>query len=148
MKRIFLLIVAIFATSALLISCNNGSSASNGDGGKKLIISLETNPTTGFDWQYEFANGSSLKLEDAKEEVNNKDGMVGAPILRHYTFSAEKQGDVTLKFTYKRNWEGGDTAYSLVYKINVDSNNNIKVLSETLEGNTSGSVMKHSYTYE
>ena len=69
-------------------------------------------------------------------------------ILRHYKFKADKQGKQNIKFTYKRNWEGGDTAYSLIYELTVDKDNTIHVDNVLTEGASQNNMLKNDYTFE
>lgn len=97
--------------------------------GKYMFIRLKTNPTTGFDYTWEIAEGSKggINLEDTVEESNAKPGMVGTPLYRTYVFSAEncEKGNVTIDFNYKRNWKGGDNAYHVFYDIEVANDETI-----------------------
>ena len=145
LSTLVLLIISVFACSNTVQNTING--------GKVLVINLGTNPTTGYDWQYEMTNTSDdaaiITFVDAYEELTNQDkGLVGAPILRHYKFKADKQGKQNIKFTYKRNWEGGDTAYSITYELTVDKDNNIQVDKVLTEGSNPNNTLKNDYTLE
>ena len=152
MKKILVLLLSLVLSIVALFGCTKGTSNAV-DGGKILVINLETNPTTGYDWSYEMTNNdadaANIVFLDAYEEFTNQDkGLVGAPILRHYKFKADKKGKQNIVFTYKRNWEGGDVAFSIVYNLTVGSDMIIKVDNVEYEGNTSTPTIKHDYSYE
>ena len=152
MKKFLVLLFTFVLTILTVFGCSKEASSAV-DSGKVLVINLETNPTTGYDWSYEMTNmdadAANIVFLDAYEEFTNQDkGLVGAPILRHYKFKADKQGKQNIKFTYKRNWEGGDVAYSIVYNLTVGSDMKINLDSVEYEGNSSDITIKHDYSYE
>ena len=152
MKKILFILSTLVLFAFALIGCNKAASNEVASG-KVLVINLGANPTTGYDWVYEFTNNAddaaNIVYFDAYEEFTNQDkGLVGAPIVRHYKFKADKQGKQNIKFTYKRNWEGGETAYSIIYEVTVDSNNVIRVDKVSVEGASGNNVLSHDYTFE
>ena len=153
MKKILLVLSTFVLLILSVFACSNAENNVSNNSGKVLVINLGTNPTTGYDWEYEMTNTSDdaaiITFVDAYEEFTNQDkGLVGAPILRHYKFKADKQGKQNIKFTYKRNWEGGDTAYSLIYELTVDKDNTIHVDNVLTEGASQNNMLKNDYTFE
>ena len=153
MKKFLIVLLTLVLLTFSIFACNNAGSSASNTSGKVLEINLGTNPTTGYDWEYEMTNNSDdaaiIVFVEAYEEFTNQDkGLVGAPILRHYKFKAEKLGKQNIKFTYKRNWEGGDTAYSLIYELTVDKDNTIHVDNVLTEGASQNNMLSNDYNFE
>lgn len=113
-----LLIFGIVLTTFLLACTKEPTKKGN-----IMSLNFETNPSTGFEWQYEFLNGEEL-LEVVSDELINENvekGIVGAPCQRKIKFKGLKSGKTTLHFVYKRPWAGGDTAYDVDYDIEVSN---------------------------
>jgi len=82
-----------------------------------LIVSLGSNPTTGFQWDEEVAIAQLIKGEPIIEQVSHNyveqpqegaEPVVGAPGKDVWVFDTKATGTTTLKFTYSRPWEGGE----------------------------------------
>jgi len=76
-----------------------------------IDISLESNPTTGYDWDIKECNYSVLELVNTGYETaeNQTPPLEGAGGLRNWTFMGLKDGKTTLKLVYWRSWEGEDS---------------------------------------
>lgn len=73
-------------------------------GGEIFSISLESNPSTGFSWQFiEQRSGTVIFL--SRDYEAPKFSMPGAPGRERFTFKAESPGEKELVFTYLRPWE-------------------------------------------
>lgn len=121
MKKL-LLVFGIVATMFLLACTKKtNKNVNNSTNGNIMSLEFTTNPSTGFEWQYQFLNGGILLevVSDEYNNVNNEDGIVGASCQRIIKFKAIKAGNTTLKFVYRRPWSGGDTAYDVIYEIKV-----------------------------
>lgn len=70
--------------------------------GEDFIISVESNPTTGFSWQTSF-NEAILKLKDKKFEPTTN--AIGSGGREKFTFTPLKCGESILILEYKRPWE-------------------------------------------
>jgi inhibitor of cysteine peptidase len=70
--------------------------------GDTFRIQLSENPTTGYRWQLAPPADAVRVVEDAFEIAQDKPGAGG---VRHWTFTAERAGVVTLQFERKRAWE-------------------------------------------
>lgn len=131
MKKI-ILFVTVLAMLASLVAC--GKSASNNSSfgkGKVMALEFESNPSTGYTWEYKFEGGEGEVAFDREEtKLNENQDLVGAPNKVVYYFKATKEGNRNLRFTYRRPWEGGDVAYDVVYELAVDKNLNISCLSK------------------
>lgn len=81
-----------------------------GDDGKKLTLAvgdrveltLETNPGTGYRWEYEDEPDPAV-LEETSDRVSEAEaspGMVGVPVQRTWTYVAKGAGATTVKLGY------------------------------------------------
>lgn len=130
MKKILLVSMVVLAL-ATLVACGTSSKSKNLGKGKVMALEFETNPSTGFTWEYKFTNGDAEVVFDREENKLNKDlDLVGAPSHVVYYFKATKAGNTNLTFTYRRPWEGGGAAYDVVYELSVDKDMNITCLSK------------------
>ena len=74
---------------------------------QEFIIALDSNPTTGYDWEVSY-DENMISLE--KEEYNPDEkapGLLGAGGTQYYRFQALKVGETEITVTYKRSWETG-----------------------------------------
>ena len=71
--------------------------------GEQFIIALESNPTTGYEWEVDF-DGSFLKLRQS-DFTPAKSGLTGAGGEQRFTFEGVKAGKTEVALTYKRQWE-------------------------------------------
>lgn len=81
--------------------------------GELLIITLESNPNTGFRWELsEPINESLLALIDSRYEPggNAEQSMVGTGGNEVWTFEALTNGVAKISMEYSRPWEGGEKA--------------------------------------
>ncbi len=80
--------------------------------GDLLVITLESNPTTGFGWQLSGIDEDLLALIECRYEPgeNAEQGMVGAGGSEVWTFEALTKGETTISMEYSRPWEGGEKA--------------------------------------
>ena len=74
-------------------------------------ISLESNPTTGYEWDVKECDYSVLELvnTDYITAENQTPPVVGAGGLQKWTFMGIKDGETALKLVYWRSWEGEDS---------------------------------------
>ena len=76
--------------------------------GQDLVVSLESNPTTGYGWEVSEIDGAILApVGDAEYAQGGAEGMVGAGGVETYRFSAQGPGQTTLTLIYHRAWEKG-----------------------------------------
>jgi len=72
---------------------------------QEFVIALDSNPTTGYDWE-ENHDPYKLILIEKKYESNEKaEGLVGAGGTQYFRFTSQKTGETEIIFTYKRPWE-------------------------------------------
>jgi len=125
MKLRIFLIFGIFTTVLLLSSCivtshdfnveiacaefgesNHRSSEFEVEVGDKIRVELCSNPTTGFQWDYETTIENVLKEEDHDFEEPKGD-VPGAAGIEVWTFEAVKKGTTEVQMEYSQPWEGG-----------------------------------------
>ena len=125
MKLRLSLIFTIFTTALLLsscvvtsheykaeISCDEFNNNHHHKGeqevevGDKIRVELCSNPTTGFEWDYEMSIDNVLKEEDHDFEEPSGD-VPGAAGKKVWTFEAVKTGTAEISMEYSQPWEGG-----------------------------------------
>lgn len=67
------------------------------------VITLEANPTTGYEWTY-MVEGTAVTLEDLGIGEPKND-VLGAPSAQSFLVQAVEPGTATITFTYARSWE-------------------------------------------
>ena len=115
MLAILLLVPSCFVTSRDInvdISCDEFSANNHvrndfqAEIGDKIRVRLCSNPTTGFQWEYEISNGSVLKEEDHDFE-EPESNIPGAAGVETWTFEATEKGTTEVSMEYSQPWEGG-----------------------------------------
>lgn len=92
---------------------------------KNFKVELEENATTGYRWFYEIADETVVQCVEDETVEGDKD-KAGAPGTRVFEFSGMKEGETTITFTYKRDWEGGETADTKEITVEVDEEGNMQ----------------------
>ena len=70
------------------------------------IVSLESNPSTGYGWEYDVSDPLVVTVAGDRFIDGNSGGMVGAPGTREVSFKGLAAGTATVTFRYLRSWEG------------------------------------------
>lgn len=70
--------------------------------GKIVIISLNSNPSTGYGWIAEF-DPKFIRL--VRKEFTPSSNLIGAGGIERFEFEALASGVTTLRMVYKREWE-------------------------------------------
>ena len=68
--------------------------------GSAYELSLESNPSTGYDWSIRCDDGLTVE-----SEFNTDSELCGAPGVRKFRISAEEAGTYAFTAEYKRPWE-------------------------------------------
>lgn len=78
--------------------------------GDSLIVTLCSNPTTGFTWLDSAQIGDRTVLQQTSHEFISPEetGVVGAPGKDVWSFKALKKGTTEVSMEYSRPWEGGE----------------------------------------
>jgi len=92
------------------------------DGGTKnikkndeFVVSLESNPTTGYQWNVDFDN-SYIELVDVSYDLEDSE-LMGSGSTEVFKFKALQEGEVDLTFSYLRSWEEKAPIKKVSYKI-------------------------------
>jgi inhibitor of cysteine peptidase len=104
----------IFASVLLTVACGSGTSsaaltqADNGRTielriGDELVVSLEGNPTTGFDW--ELVAPVTPELAQIERTFTPQSTLIGAGGTVRYRFRAAAPGTAALRLAYRRSFE-------------------------------------------
>lgn len=113
MKKILMVILTILMLSLSLTACSSNKveigAEANGEtveltAGQKLVLSLESNPTTGFDWEVSEIDEDVIK-QSGESEYKSESDLIGAGGVRTFTFEAVTAGTSALKLIYHRSWE-------------------------------------------
>jgi len=74
--------------------------------GRKLIVALESNPTTGYRWEMLPAEGACLE-QVGEADFRSESNRVGSGGIERLTFQAVRAGEMDLQLVYRRGWEAG-----------------------------------------
>lgn len=86
--------------------------------GDEFIVALESNPTTGYQWEVDFDESFLELVLDEFEPGEAEEGMVGVGGKQKFTFEGLKAGETELTLTYKRSWEE-DFAEQKVFVVSI-----------------------------
>jgi inhibitor of cysteine peptidase len=91
--------------------------------GKLLVVTLESNPSTGYRWELIENNDSILKQFGQVEFKSSDTGdppMVGAGGWEIFRFKAVSAGQMTLELVYHRSWEDAEPLKTFSVQVTVD----------------------------
>ena len=71
--------------------------------GESVVVRLESNPSTGYEWGAELSDSSVLSLSGQTFETESE--LAGSPGVEVFTFQAESAGRSTISLAYRRPWE-------------------------------------------
>ncbi|MCD7775018.1 MAG: protease inhibitor I42 family protein [Clostridiales bacterium] len=96
-----------------------------------VTVDLYTNPSSGYEWEYEFDRSGVLTLSDSyynRDPYSILSSSSGG--TRYFVFKAVSPGTVNVTFRYVKVIDGTKyMASSYVYTYNVDSNGRITLLN-------------------
>ena len=88
--------------------------------GDKIRIELCSNPTTGFEWEYEISSTTVLREEDHDFEPPDSD-LTGAAGVETWTFESTATGTSEIDMEYSQPWEGGEkSAWTYTITVTVE----------------------------
>lgn len=92
----------------------------------KAVVSLDENPTTGYEWAYTISDESILAFtrDTFQSRSYTNEALVGAGGVHTWVFTGVAPGDATVTFTYQRSWEK-EPISSVAYTYHVDENLNV-----------------------
>ena len=111
MKRVVFFIAVLVLMGGLVASCGgvkthtNHSETIKVSVDQEFIIALDSNPTTGYDWEESYDNSILTLIDDEYNPDEKAAGLVGAGGTQYFRFKALKTGDTEITLAYKRSWE-------------------------------------------
>jgi len=93
-------------TEVVLTAADSGNEVKL-SAGQELVVTLESNPTTGYGWEVSEVDGAVLaQIGEAEYQQAPTEGkeLVGAGGAETFRFAAA-QGETTLTLVYRRSWE-------------------------------------------
>lgn len=119
--------MAAFIAFAVGCSAAPGSEVQIAEGSAEfsqgdLVVKLDANPTTGYEWTFQI-DGSAVQ-PDGDEFVPASDGAqpkTGEGGVHTFNFKADGSGEATLTFTYARSWEASDSDKTVVLHATVEN---------------------------
>jgi inhibitor of cysteine peptidase len=90
--------------------------------GQKVVVSLWSNPTTGYSWSEQAAiqNNTLMTQLDHKFVAPTDSQVVGAAGSEVWTFQATATGETTVTLQYGQPWSGGEkTLYTFALTVTV-----------------------------
>jgi inhibitor of cysteine peptidase len=75
--------------------------------GQLLVVTLNSNPSTGYSWSLAQNSDSSVLTEIGNEYIAPQTTLVGAGGKEEWTFKALKKGTSSISMEYRRPWETG-----------------------------------------
>ena len=126
MKKLLVLLVTLILAVCLLAGCGgvktyiDDEKTITASVGQEFIIALDSNPTTGYDWEESYDDSMlSLDEEESRYEPDEKaEGLVGAGGTQYFRFKALKKGNTEINLVYKRSWEE-EIEDEKVFKVNI-----------------------------
>jgi inhibitor of cysteine peptidase len=112
----FLAIAAVGGVACTASADNSGPSVVNvSESGKQielapgdsLIVTLDSNPSTGFAWSLAGIGDETVVDEMGNEYQGSDSGLMGAGGQEVWTFEALDKGTSTIEMQYSRSWETG-----------------------------------------
>ncbi len=125
MKKLLLLGTMLMSAVFLVVGCAGGGKVYtdpvqtiSAGINHEFIIALDSNPTTGYNWE-ERHDATMLGLVESKYEPDKKaPGLVGAGGTQYFRFKALKAGRTEITLTYKRPWETSSTTQK-IFKVDI-----------------------------
>ena len=93
--------------SEIMIDSDDRDSQIDMTMGQVLIVSLPSNPTTGFQWEVAEIDGVVLHQGEAADYEASQPVLEGSGGVETFYFEAKSAGQITLKLIYHRPWEEG-----------------------------------------
>ncbi len=107
-KAVFTIIIMLF----VLVSCSTV---------KTSTVTLNGNPTTGYQWSCEIKDSSVVSLKSSKYTAKTtKSGMVGVGGQWDFVFTPVNDGSSVIVFNYARSWEN-ESIDSITYLATVSN---------------------------
>ena len=121
MKKIIILTIVVLSVLILFSGCSNTLTASivEAENPDQIKVSLEENPTTGYQWTYKISDESLIKYVSDSYNDSSSSNTVGAGGVHDFIFKAIADGKADITFTYERSFEKDSAETVLVYKYDI-----------------------------
>lgn len=103
--RMLIILALLFFSSYALAETNNMTNTIKATVGKEVVITLEANATTGYQWQLAKPLDESLLKLVSSEYLPDKTELVGVGGKQVWVFQGIKEGKTVVYFKYIRPWE-------------------------------------------
>lgn len=130
MKKSAYIVLCLLLFSFVLCGCSGNSEVKvfgkqdrdiTVSAGKRFMIQLEENPSTGYAWSFNISDKGIVYLFDNKFDDNPTDNLiVGSNGMRNLTFMGKSRGIATISFVYERSWEKSEEDETIVYNVTVE----------------------------
>lgn len=130
MKKTVCLVLVLSILVALISGCSGRSEVKvygkqdrniTVNTGKRFIIQLEENPSTGYAWSFIISDKGIVYLFDNKFDENPTDNLiVGSSGVRNLTFMGRSKGTATITCVYERSWEKNERDETIIYNVTVE----------------------------
>lgn len=87
--------------------------------GGKMIVVLDANATTGYEWKSSIEGAAVKAAGDEYEADATSDGKAGAGGVHTFTYQAEGSGEAIVTLTYARSWESSQDDRAIIVKVEV-----------------------------
>jgi inhibitor of cysteine peptidase len=94
-------------SAEVALSAEDSGARAELDAGDLLVVTLESNPTTGYAWEVSEVDKAVLAQvgeAEFQEAAQEGEQLVGAPGVQTFRFVAAR-GETTLALVYRRSWE-------------------------------------------
>ncbi|MFC1932977.1 protease inhibitor I42 family protein [Chloroflexota bacterium] len=112
MKRLLALVMSSILAVCLITGCGGGvktyldaEKTISTSIEKEFIIALDSNPTTGYDWEESHDPYKLILVEEKYTPDEKAEGLVGTGGTQYFRFTSQKTGKTEITFRYKRPWE-------------------------------------------
>ena len=88
--------------------------------GDRLLVALEGNPTTGYEWENTLVYEYAVLREFAEVEFRPDSALIGAGGLFLFRYEAVDTGPQGFRFDYRRPWESVEPLQRVEFQVSVE----------------------------
>ena len=96
-------------------------------------LTLAGNPTTGYSWQVGTDAPEVVSVRSEYRPCAADEGLLGSGGVYEVYFIGLTPGEATVTCTYLRPWETNAPLYTLVYRVRVDEDLTVTILSSSFD---------------
>ena len=98
--------------------------------GQSLLLSVESNPTTGYSWTLE-QEGAAFDAQSVYVAAPQSAPVSGAGGRQSFLLTPKAPGETLLRFTYSRPWEKNESDAQLSLRVAISEDEQITVLDDS-----------------